>query len=194
MNRKFILIAIICAIILGISIAVISNKDKIKNAKSTESLAQINTIESNTNNLNNKFEETENNVTENSNNTIIADNSETEVDTNSTQKEVTNKDSNSPKIKDNSTASTSNSKKEDPNLSNQTSVVPYAISTDEIKKIDNGNSHTFIGTVTDINDMAVIIKPDDGYNGISGNQITLKKSKYGSGLELNDKVEITFIG
>ena len=45
-----------------------------------------------------------------------------------------------------------------------------------------------------VNDVAVIIKPDEGYDGVSGNQISLIKSEFGSGLDLNDRVEITFIG
>ena len=81
-----------------------------------------------------------------------------------------------------------------PDLSGQVSVVPYAMTEDEIKEVNSGNSHTFIGTVTNINDVAVIIKPDEGYDGVSGNQITLVKSECGAGLNVNDRVEITFIG
>lgn len=81
-----------------------------------------------------------------------------------------------------------------PDLSGQVSVVPYAMTEDEINEVNNGNSHTFRGTVISINDEAVFIKPDEGYEDISGNQITIDKSNFGNGLELNDRVEITFIG
>lgn len=209
MNKKIIcLIAVALAIIIGICIGVINNSDKIEKGKSTESLAKMNVVENNIISTN-KIEEPVNNTVDNEN-TILVD------ETNNTSKETNPTNSNEDKInssKPDTSKDTKETPKENvstnaprenttpsileettPDLSGQVSVVPYAMTKDEIKEVDNGNSHTFKGTVTNVNDVAVIIKPDEGYDGVSGNQISLIKSEFGSGLDLNDRVEITFIG
>lgn len=148
----------------------------------------------------NKIPEQVNNVVDNENTTTIDETNNSIKDTNTTNssedktnnsKPVTSKD-----VKETPKENTASSvlKETTPDLSGQVSVVPYAMSEDEIKEVNSGNSHTFIGTVTNINDVAVIIKPDEGYDGVSGNQITLVKSEYGAGLNVNDRVEITFTG
>ncbi len=200
MNKKIVcLIAIAVAIIIGISIGIINNSNKIENGKSTENFAKMNEVENNVISTN-KIPEQVNNVVDNENTTTIDETNNSIKDTNTTNssedktnnsKPVTSKD-----VKETPKENTASSvlKETTPDLSGQVSVVPYAMTEDEIKEVDSGNSHTFIGTVTNINDVAVIIKPDEGYDGVSGNQITLVKSEYGAGLELNDRVEITFVG
>lgn len=200
MNKKIVcLIAIAVAIIIGISIGIINNSNKIENGKSTESFAELNIVEYNIGSTN-KITEQANNIVANENTTLIDKTNDMSKDTNTTNssedktnnsKPVTSKD-----VKETPKENTASSvlKETTPDLSGQVSVVPYAMTEDEIKEVDSGNSHTFIGTVTNINDVAVIIKPDEGYDGVSGNQITLVKSEYGAGLELNDRVEITFVG
>ena len=200
MNKKIVcLIAIAVAIIIGISIGIINNSNKIENGKSTENFAKMNEVENNVISTN-KIPEQVNNVVDNENTTTIDETNNSIKDTNTTNssedktnnsKPVTSKD-----VKETPKENTASSvlKETTPDLSGQVSVVPYAMTEDEIKEVDSGNSHTFIGTVTNINDVAVIIKPDEGYDGVSGNQITLVKSECGAGLNVNDRVEITFIG
>lgn len=200
MNKKIVcLIAIAVAIIIGISIGIINNSNKIENGKSTENFAKMNEVENNVISTN-KIPEQVNNVVDNENTTTIDETNNSIKDTNTTNssedktnnsKPVTSKD-----VKETPKENTASSvlKETTPDLSGQVSVVPYAMSEDEIKEVNSGNSHTFIGTVTNINDVAVIIKPDEGYDGVSGNQITLVKSEYGAGLNVNDRVEITFTG
>ena len=200
MNKKIVcLIAIAVAIIIGISIGIINNSNKIENGKSIESLAELNIVEDNIGSTN-KITEQANNIVANENTTLIDKTNDMSKDTNTTNssedktnnsKPVTSKD-----VKETPKENTASSvlKETTPDLSGQVSVVPYAMTEDEIKEVNSGNSHTFIGTVININDVAVIIKPDEGYDGVSGNQITLVKSEYGAGLELDDRVEITFIG
>ncbi len=200
MNKKIVcLIAIAVAIIIGISIGIINNSNKIENGKSTENFAKMNEVENNVISTN-KIPEQVNNVVDNENTTTIDETNNSIKDTNTTNssedktnnsKPVTSKD-----VKETPKETTASSvlKETSPDLSGQVSVVPYAMTGDEIKEVNNGNSHTFKGTVTNINDVAVFIKPDDGYDLISGNQITILKSEYGAGLNINDRVEITFIG
>lgn len=200
MNKKIVcLIAIAVAIIIGISIGIINNSNKIENGKSTENFAKMNEVENNVISTN-KIPEQVNNVVDNENTTTIDETNNSIKDTNTTNssedktnnsKPVTSKD-----VKETPKENTASSvlKETTPDLSGQVSVVPYAMTEDEIKEVNNGNSHTFKGTVTNINDVAVFIKPDDGYELISGNQITILKSEYGAGLNINDRVEITFIG
>ena len=200
MNKKIVcLIAIAVAIIIGISICIINNSNKIENGKSTENFAKMNEVENNVISTN-KIPEQVNNVVDNENTTTIDETNNSIKDTNTTNssedktnnsKPVTSKD-----VKETPKENTASSvlKETTPDLSGQVSVVPYVMSEDEIKEVNSGNSHTFIGTVTNINDVAVIIKPDEGYDGVSGNQITLVKSEYGAGLNVNDRVEITFTG
>ena len=200
MNKKIVcLIAIAVAIIIGISIGIINNSNKIENGKSTESFAKMNIVENNISSTN-KITEQANNIVDNENTTLIDKTNDINKDTNTTNssedktnnsKPVTSKD-----VKETPKENTASSvlKETTPDLSGQVSVVPYAMTEDEIKEVNNGNSHTFKGTVTNINDVAVFIKPDDGYELISGNQITILKSEYGAGLNINDRVEITFIG
>lgn len=200
MNKKIVcLIAIAVAIIIGISIGIINNSNKIENGKSTESFAKMNIVENNISSTN-KITEQANNIVDNENTTLIDKTNDINKDTNTTNssedktnnsKPVTSKD-----VKETPKENTTSSvlKETTPDLSGQVSVVPYAMTEDEIKEVNNGNSHTFKGTVTNINDVAVFIKPDDGYELISGNQITILKSEYGAGLNINDRVEITFIG
>ena len=200
MNKKIVcLIAIAVAIIIGISIGIINNSNKIENGKSTENFAKMNEVENNVISTN-KIPEQVNNVVDNENTTTIDETNNSIKDTNTTNssedktnnsKPVTSKD-----VKETPKENTASSvlKETTPDLSGQVSVVPYVMSEDEIKEVNSGNSHTFIGTVTNINDVAVIIKPDEGYDGVSGNQITLVKSEYGAGLNVNDRVEITFTG
>lgn len=200
MNKKIVcLVAIAVAIIIGISIGIINNSNKIENGKSTENFAKMNEVENNVISTN-KIPEQVNNVVDNENTTTIDETNNSIKDTNTTNssedktnnsKPVTSKD-----VKETPKENTASSvlKETTPDLSGQVSVVPYAMSEDEIKEVNSGNSHTFIGTVTNINDVAVIIKPDEGYDGVSGNQITLVKSEYGAGLNVNDRVEITFTG
>ncbi len=200
MNKKILcLIAIAVAIIIGICIGVINNSNKIENGKSTESHAKLNVIENNVNSTN-KISEQVNNGADNENTASINETNNSIKDTNITNTNKDKIDSSKPVTsndvketpKENNTSNTS--KETTPDLSGQVSVVPYAMTEDEIKEENNGNSHTFKGTVTNINDVAVFIKPDDGYDQISGNQITILKSEYGAGLNVNDRVEITFIG
>lgn len=209
MNKKIIcLIAVAVAIIIGICIGVINNSNKIEKGKSTESLAKMNAVENNTISTN-KVEETVNNTVDNENTTLVDETNNTSIDTNTTNsnedkisssKPDTSKDAQeTPKEKVTTNVPRENTapsilEEKTPDISGQVSVVPYAMTEDEIKEVDNGNSHTFKGTVTNVNDVAVIIKPDEGYDGVSGNQISLIKSEFGSGLDLNDRVEITFIG
>lgn len=200
MDKKIVcLIAISVAIIIGISIGIINNSNKIKNGKSTESFAKMNIVENNISSTN-KITEQANNIVDNENTTLIDKTNDINKYTNTTNssedktnnsKPVTSKD-----VKETPKENTISSvlKETTPDLSGQVSVVPYAMTEDEIKEVNNGNSHTFKGTVTNINDVAVFIKPDDGYELISGNQITILKSEYGAGLNINDRVEITFIG
>ena len=200
MNKKIVcLIAIAVAIIIGISIGIINNSNKIENGKSTENFAKMNIVENNISSTN-KITEQANNIVDNENTTLIDKTNDINKDTNTTNssedktnnsKPVTSKD-----VKETPKENTTSSvlKETTPDLSGQVSVVPYVMSEDEIKEVNSGNSHTFIGTVTNINDVAVIIKPDEGYDGVSGNQITLVKSEYGAGLNVNDRVEITFTG
>ena len=200
MDKKIVcLIAISVAIIIGISIGIINNSNKIENGKSTESFAKMNIVENNISSTN-KITEQANNIVDNENTTLIDKTNDINKDTNTTNssedktnnsKPVTSKD-----VKETPKENTASSvlKETTPDLSGQVSVVPYAMTEDEIKEVNNGNSHTFKGTVTNINDVAVFIKPDDGYELISGNQITILKSEYGAGLNINDRVEITFIG
>lgn len=200
MDKKIVcLIAISVAIIIGISIGIINNSNKIENGKSTESFAKMNIVENNISSTN-KITEQANNIVDNENTTLIDKTNDINKDTNTTNssedktnnsKPVTSKD-----VKETPKENTTSSvlKETTPDLSGQVSVVPYAMTEDEIKEVNNGNSHTFKGTVTNINDVAVFIKPDDGYELISGNQITILKSEYGAGLNINDRVEITFIG
>ena len=200
MDKKIVcLIAIAVAIIIGISIGIINNSNKIENGKSTENFAKMNEVENNVISTN-KIPEQVNNVVDNENTTTIDETNNSIKDTNTTNssedktnnsKPVTSKD-----VKETPKENTASSvlKETTPDLSGQVSVVPYAMTEDEIKEVNNGNSHTFKGTVTNINDVAVFIKPDDGYELISGNQITILKSEYGAGLNINDRVEITFIG
>lgn len=200
MDKKIVcLIAISVAIIIGISIGIINNSNKIENGKSTESFAKMNIVENNISSTN-KITEQANNIVDNENTTLIDKTNDINKYTNTTNssedktnnsKPVTSKD-----VKETPKENTISSvlKETTPDLSGQVSVVPYAMTEDEIKEVNNGNSHTFKGTVTNINDVAVFIKPDDGYELISGNQITILKSEYGAGLNINDRVEITFIG
>ena len=118
-----------------------------------------------------------NNISNDTNNTISAN-----ISNNNTTNNISNKPKENQIITN------------DVDISGQTSIVPSTILPDDINKIENGNSHTFIGKIIAINDEAIIIKPNDGYKGVSGNQITLKKYEYGANLKLNDKVEITFTG
>lgn len=204
MNKKILcLIAIAVAIIIGICIGVINNNNKIENGKSTESLAKLNLVENNVNSTN-KISEQVTNGTDNENTASTDEINNSFKDTNTTNtnkdkinssKPVTSKDvKETPKEYNTSNTSKETLKETTPDLSGQESVVPYAMTEDEIKEVNNGNSHTFKGTVTNINDVAVFIKPDDGYDQVSGNQITILKSEYGAGLNINDRVEITFIG
>ena len=158
MNKKIIcLIAVALAIIIGICIGVINNSDKIEKGKSTESLAKMNVVENNIISTN-KIEEPVNNTVDNEN-TILVD------ETNNTSKETNPTNSNEDKInssKPDTSKDTKETPKENvstnaprenttpsileettPDLSGQVSVVPYAMTKDEIKEVDNGNSHTF---------------------------------------------------
>lgn len=204
MNKKIVgLIAIAVAIIIGISIGIINNSNKIENGKSTESLAKMNIVEDNVISSN-KISEQINNDVDSENTPSIDETNNSIKDTNITNtnkdkinssKPVTSKDvkeTPNKKITDNTSKETI--KETTPDLSSQVSVVPYAMTEEEIKEVNNGNSHTFKGTVTNINDVAVFITPDDGYDQVSGNQITILKSEYGAGLNINDRVEITFTG
>ena len=186
LNKKLIiLMVIIIAVVLGISIAIIKNNAKIENVKPDKSLANSN-VENNKIISDNSKNIVENNSIKDDNNSnaiVTLNNSNSSEDNNTDKKENINNSKNNTKI--------SSTNKE---VSGQTSVVPSTISTEDIEKIENGNSHTFIGTITNINNEAIIIKPDDGYEGVSGNEITLKKSEYGSGLKVNDRLEITFTG
>lgn len=209
MNKKIIcVIAIIIAIILGMYLGVINNGKKTEKVKSVESFVNSNVVENNTIPTN-KISESVNTIVENNNTTLISEINNPNEDTNptnlngnstSSSKPVSSsEDEETPKEETKINTSKENIKSsllEDttPDLSDQVSVVPYAMTEDEINEVNNGNSHTFKGTVININDVAVIIKPDEGYDGISGNQITLVKSEYGAGLEINDRVEITFVG
>ena len=204
MNKKIVgLIAIAVAIIIGISIGIINNSNKIENGKSTESLAKMNIVEDNVISSNKISEQINNDV--DSENTLSIDETNNSIkdtyitntnkDKINSSKPVTSKDvkeTPNKKITDNTSKETI--KETTPDLSSQVSVVPYAMTEDEIKEVNNGNSHTFKGTVTNINDVAVFITPDDGYDQVSGNQITILKSEYGAGLNINDRVEITFTG
>lgn len=204
MNKKIVgLIAIAVAIIIGISIGIINNSNKIENGKSTESLAKMNIVEDNVISSNKISEQINNDV--DSENTLSIDETNNSIkdtyitntnkDKINSSKPVTSKDvkeTPNKKITDNTSKETI--KETTPDLSSQVSVVPYAMTEEEIKEVNNGNSHTFKGTVTNINDVAVFITPDDGYDQVSGNQITILKSEYGAGLNINDRVEITFTG
>lgn len=216
MNKKIgLVIAVVCAIIIGICIGIINKNGKIEKGKSTESIAKMNIVENNTISTN-KVEETVNYTVDDENITIVNEINNSDEDTNITTSNENNTNnretvtSDNINVKDNTSKESSkettdaNISNENtnfnllneptPDLSGQVSVVPYAMTEDEIEEVNNGNSHTFIGTVTNINDVAVFIKPDEGYEGGSGNQITLVKSEYGAGLEMNYRVEITFIG
>ena len=176
MNKKLIIIiAVFAAIVIGIYVGFIRNDKKIEES---EKLSDINVVKSNINE-NTNVDEFNNNVIENESNTIIAENFIQEANNN----KVTQKDNNQNKHKDMTT-----------DVSDQVSVVPYAMAEDEIKEVNNGNSHTFIGTVITINDRAVFVKPDDSYIQEYGSKISIDKADFGNGLELNNRVEITFIG
>lgn len=200
MNKKIIcLIAVVVAIVIGICIGVINNSNKIEKGNFNESLAKMNAVENNIT-LTNRVEEPVYNPVDNENTTLVDETNNTSKETNTTKpnqdKISSSKPVTSEEVKKTPKENTASNVLKDttPDLSGQVSVVPYAMTEDEIKEVNNGNSHTFKGTVTNVNDVAVIIKPDEGYDGISGNQISLIKSEFGAGLDLNDRVEITFIG
>lgn len=198
MDKKLIIIiAVFTAVVIDICVGFIRNDKMVEKQNTNENLANINIVKPNMNE-NNNVDELNNNVIENESNTIIAEKFKQETNDNSSQEK---NESNHNKVTPNNTnqdkpkeETSSKPKEKTTDVSGQVSVVPYAMTEDEIKEVNNGNSHTFKGTVITINDRAVFVKPDDSYIQEYGSKVSIDKADFGNGLELNDRVEITFIG